>query len=214
MKPEEAEALATTLTGAFSAQKETTTSFAWAIKDFDFAPMQRAVKKAMVERERMPSLKALLGSYYAERRNDRAATIVTGSIPCEVCQRIGAVPAKAAVQPFVHSFTAAGEDREGRITEQVVWPHESCCPTHARHVTWAARATQEPTTEFCLRYPGARFGKPWLDANKPPTDMDAAWRDEVIATATAIEALPRLPIPAKARRARAHPSSRNESRHP
>ena len=138
MKSEEAHSLATVVCGAFGASRETVSAYAWAIRGFDLEPMQRAVKATILDRDRIPSLKALLGAYYRERARTQAASATAGAVPCDPCQRQDGWPSfgsgvlnppRAAMVPYLRGYRAT--DDNGKPAE-TVWAHENCCSAHAR----------------------------------------------------------------------------------
>ena len=143
---------------------------------------------AMLERDRMPSLKALFGAYYAAKRENKTEAIAGGCVPCEVCLRLALPNAQAARIPFIRGFNAPAEGQDGKIADRVVWAEESCCVPHARHVAWATRALTRPTAAYVEKFPAALFGKPWLDSNPPPRDFDAPWLAAVTDQCIAIDA--------------------------
>ena len=149
MNIELAETLAATLCGAFQASQETKAAYLLVIKDYDAGPMNAAVRAAMAECERMPTVKHLMGLYYAQKRASEATTQASGNVPCERCLERGGYslrdggpvyPPTAAVHPFIRG-TRYRED-SGKTFD--VWPYPSSCPAHATEITRQARADAGP----------------------------------------------------------------------
>ena len=145
MLPEQSKILASTICGAFNQPTAVVDSFTWALQGFDFDPMSRAVKNAIFELDRVPSVKRLLGFYYAERSADRASEEVAGNVACELCRDEGGYkihpdtprrrPTYAQI-PFIHGHRATLDDgKQG----PVVWDAPSCCPVHAEEITRCRR---------------------------------------------------------------------------
>lgn len=143
MKPDDANAIAELLTGAYPGFAPSAATYAWAIRDFDLEPMKRAVRRLIESEERPPSVKRLVGTYYGEKRADRAVAVVSGNVPCGPCQREGGyriAPNGAlhaptfAVAPYLDGYTFT--DDEGKPAG-IAWSGENCCPVHAHQRTQA-----------------------------------------------------------------------------
>ncbi len=153
----EALGLAREVCGAFAATETTISAYALAFKDYDFAPMSRAVKESVAEDARLPTVRQIVGRYYGEKSRLRQSAAKNGDIPCEPCQReggwfpivggrpVGSIqPPRAAQAPFLRHYKAT-TDNGGQ--GDTVWTGENCCPSHAKEATDKARAEQNAQEE-------------------------------------------------------------------
>lgn len=166
MTPDEAQSLATTLVSAFDRPRDTAAAYAFAIKDFDLGPMTAAIGEAIKGRERLPSVKVLIGAYYGHRNRVRAEGVKRGDVACVPCRTFGGhrvipggktYPPRAAEPPMIQH--ASYTDDNGQRFE--IWPYDSSCAFHGAHVLWAELAR--------------RRGPEWVATHPAPDEMDPEW---------------------------------------
>lgn len=172
MTPDQARACAATVCHAFRAPPETLQAYMIALKGFDYADMNAACQTSIVEYDRLPSVKAILGLYYARRR---AGSQESGrsSVPCAYCQEEGGYRIEAggtlyppvnAPPPYDGMTQHSGDDGQARGP---AWPHRPACTAHASDQAWASRMVDPRAQAQYLPRPG----------------MDPAWRARVYQTA-------------------------------
>lgn len=166
MRPDESERLAKILVGAFDRPQATADSYALAFADFDFAPMDAAIQKVILELDRLPSVKRVLGFYYGEREALRGSTVDGGYVACVPCDEFGGYRVvsggtlhapTAAKRPFIKDAKYVDDERK----THEVWPYESCCCHHGGDLLWSKMARQR--------------GAAWTKANPAPATMEPRW---------------------------------------
>lgn len=166
MTPEQAKSIAALVGHSFRAPPETIVALAFSLKGFDYSDMNSAAQKAIMEYDRMPSVKALLGIYYGIRRAGASTGPGRSSVPCAYCQDAGGwrlkpggplFPPGAALPPY-DGMTQHTD--EGGKALGPAWPHRPACPAHAEDQLWADGL--------------ARKGEDWT--YRPREGMDPEWR--------------------------------------